>query len=101
MKLIQLHQWNLIRLFVTTVTVIVTTILYFLDPCSSKTGDETDDEMPHIEVPDVECTSREHGAAGGAATAGAGADICSQSDKCKCQLDNNAEKVFFLFFFFL
>ena len=47
--------------------------------------DETDDELPHIEVPDVEHTSREHGAAGGAATAGAGADICSQLDKCKCQ----------------
>ena len=61
---------------------------------------ETDDELPQVEVPDVECTSREHGAAGGAATAGACADICSQTDKCECQQDNNAEEVFFLFFSF-
>ena len=40
--------------------------------------DKTDDELPHIEVPDIEHASREHRAAGGAATAGAGADICSQ-----------------------
>ena len=42
--------------------------------------DKTNDELPNIEVPDVECTSREHRAAGGVATAGAGADICSQLD---------------------
>ena len=73
----------------------------FSGPMFIEDVDETDDELPHIEVPDVERTSREHGAAGGAATAGAGTDVCSQSDKCKCQQDNNAEEVSFLFFFFL
>ena len=63
--------------------------------------DETDVELPHIEVPDVEHTSREHRAAGSAATAGAGANICFQSDKCECQQNNNAEdkEVFFSFLF--
>ena len=71
-------------------------------PMFVKDKDETDDELPHIAVPDLESNSREHGAVGGARGAvGAGANNCTHSDKCECHGHENAEdkKVFYLFFF--
>ena len=60
--------------------------------------DETDDELPDIEIPDIEgpCNDVREGAA----ACPDAHPVCSHSDKCECEGDNNAKenKVFFYSF---
>ena len=61
--------------------------------------DETEDELPDIKLPDIEgpCSDVREGAA----TYPDAHPVCSHSDKCECEGDNNAKEneVFFYSFF--